>query len=66
MWLKLSYRPFAFTSYKASLKKKRPVTSLLASFSAWFLNKNISVVISDQTSMSDCVYFVRYWAICVF
>ena len=41
---KLSYRPLAFTSYKALLKnKKRSVTSLLASFSTWFLKKNISL-----------------------
>ena len=35
--LKLSFRPLAFTSYKAFLKKQREVwsvTSLLASFSA--------------------------------
>ena len=45
-WLKLSCRPFALTSYKAFLKNnKRSGTSLPASFSAWFLKKNISVVI---------------------
>ena len=44
--LKLSCRPLAFTSYKAFLKnKKRSGTRLSASFSAWFLNKNISIVI---------------------
>ena len=46
MWLKLSCRPLAFTSYKAILKNKnRSGTSLSASFSAWFLKKNISVVV---------------------
>ena len=45
-WLKLSCRPLAFTSYKAFLRnKKRSGTSLLASFSAWFLKENISLVI---------------------
>ena len=43
---KLSCRPLAFTSYKAFLKnKKGSGTRLSASFSAWFLNKNISIVI---------------------
>ena len=32
--LKLSSRPFAFTSYKLKKKQKRSGTSLLASFSA--------------------------------
>ena len=45
--LKLSCRPLAFTSYKAFLKnKKRSGTSLPASFSAWFLMKNISLVLN--------------------
>ena len=44
--LKLTCRPLAFTSYKASLKnKKRSGTSFLATFSAWFMKKNISLVI---------------------
>ena len=44
--LKLRYRAPAFTSYKAFFKnKKRSITSLSASFSAWFLKKNISLVI---------------------
>ena len=35
------------TSYKAFLKnKKRSGTSVSASFSAWFLKKNISLVIN--------------------
>ena len=43
--LKLRSRPFAFTSYKAFSKiEKRPGTSPPASFSAWFLKKNISIV----------------------
>ena len=45
-WLKLRCRPLAFTSYKAFIKnKKRSRTSLPTSFSAWFLKKNVSVVI---------------------
>ena len=44
--LKLSCKPLAFTSYKAFYKnKKRSGTSLLASFSASFFKKNISLVI---------------------
>ena len=43
--VKLSCRPLAFASYKALLKsKKRSGASLPALFSAWFLKKNISVV----------------------
>ena len=39
---KLSCRPLIFISYKAFLKnKKRSGTSLLATFSAWFLSKDI-------------------------
>ena len=45
-WLKLSCSLFAFTSYKAFLKnKKRSGTIINASFPAWNLKKNISVVI---------------------
>ena len=44
--LKLSGRPFAFTSYKAFLKnKKKSGTSLLALFSALILKKNASLAI---------------------
>ena len=44
--LKLSCRPLAFTSHKALLNnKERSGTCLLASFSALFLKKNISLVI---------------------
>ena len=44
--LKLSGRPFAFTSYKAFLKnKKKSGTSLLALFSALILKKNPSLAI---------------------
>ena len=42
--LKLSCRPHTFTSYKAFFLKKKKMfgTSFPASFSAWFLKKNIS------------------------
>ena len=44
--LKLSCRPHDFTSYEAFLKiKKRPRTSLPASFSTRFLRRNIPFVI---------------------
>ena len=44
--LKLRWRPFAFTAYTAFPKNKRKSgTSLLASFSTWFLKKNIPHVI---------------------
>ena len=66
--LKLSCRPLAFTSYTASSKnKKKTGTSAPSSFCAWFLKKNISVVVLliDQISLSGCLYFVRYLALCV-
>ena len=45
-WLKLSCSLVAFTSYKAFLKNnQRSGTILPASFSVWYLKKNISVVI---------------------
>ena len=45
-WLKLSYIPFVFTSFKVFLEnKKRPETSLPPSFSAWFLEKKFSLTI---------------------
>ena len=44
--LRLSSKPLAITSYKAFLKnKKRSGICLPASISAWFLKKNISIVI---------------------
>ena len=32
-----------------------------------FLKKNVScyIFLTDQISLSDCLYFSRYWAICV-
>ena len=54
--------------YKAFLKNKmRFGTSLSASFSTWFLKKNVSPFIfnSYKISLSGCLYFVRHWAICV-
>ena len=55
-WFKLSCRPVAFTSHKAFLKnKKRSGTSLLTSFSAWFLKKNISAVIFSYLIKFQCL-----------
>ena len=35
-------------------------------FCVWFLKKNVSnVILSDHISLSDYLYFLRYWAICV-
>ena len=69
-WLKLSRRPLAFISNKVFLKKEKEVwnqsTSLI--FSMVFEEKYFScyIILSDQISMSGCLNFVRYWAICVF
>ena len=49
--------------------KKRPKTSLPASFSARFLKKKKKkkfshrILITAQVSLPDCLYFWRYWAI---
>ena len=51
--LKLSYRPLAFTSYKALLKNKKGL-------------ELVYIQLPDQISSSGCFYFMRYWRICVF
>ena len=63
-WWKLSSRPFASTSFKAFLKnKKRHGTSLAASFSVWFLMKNISVVIFYYLTKFHCLAAFTSWDI---
>ena len=59
---KLSCRPLAFTS------QKRFGTSLPASFSAWGFEEKYFcyIVLTDEHSLSGCLYFMRYWAIYVF
>ena len=62
--LKLSGRPLAFTSYKFFKKnKKRCGTSLPASFSAQFLKKNISLVISYGLTKFHCLVVFTLWNI---
>ena len=65
--LKLRCWSLAFASYKTFLKnEKRSRTSLLVSFSAWFFIKDIAyvyILLTDQTSLPDCIYFLRYLAI---
>ena len=63
-WLKLRCRPLAFTSYIAySKNKKRSGTSLSALFSAWFLKKNISVVIFYHLADFQCLVVFTSWDI---
>ena len=63
-WLKLSCRSPAFTSYKFFLtNKKRSGTSLSASFSAWFLKKNISLVILYYLTEFQCQIAFTLWDI---
>ena len=63
-WLKLSCRAFTFTSYKAFLKsKKRSGNSLPASFSAWFLKKNIYIVIFYYLTKFQCLVAFPSWDI---
>ena len=62
--IKISCRPFAFTSYKAFLKnEKRPGTSLPALFSAWFLKKNMLVVIFYYLTKFQCLFTFSSWDI---
>ena len=53
----------AFSLYKTFSKlKKRSVSRLSASFSAWFLKKNIShVILTDQTSLPNCFTSWDIW-----
>ena len=63
--LKLNCSPLTFTSYKAFSKNKRGCgTSLSASiFCMIFEEKYFScyILLTDQMSLSGCLYFVRYW-----
>ena len=67
--LKLSCKPLPVTSYKTFLKnKKRSGTSLLASFSAWILNKSISLVIFYELTKFHCLVSFTSWDVgqCVY
>ena len=60
--LKLNCRPLATTTYKAFLKNKmRSETSLLGSFSAWFLKKNIYHVIFFYLIKFHCLFAFTSW-----
>ena len=62
--LKLTYRPLAFTLCKAFLKnKKSSGTSFPASFSAWFLKKNIYPVIFYSPTNLYCPVAFTSWDI---
>ena len=67
--LKLSCRPLAFTSYKAFLKNKKRSGTCAPSliFCMIFEEKYFSryILLTDQISLSGCLYFVRHWTICV-
>ena len=62
--LKLRCWPLAFSSYNAFLKnKKKSEASLPASFSAWFLKKNIPHVIFDRLTTFYCLINFTTWNI---
>ena len=44
--------------------RKRSGTSFFLIFCAWFLQKSCTKL-TDQIALSDCLYFLRYWSICV-
>ena len=42
--------------------------SISTTFCAWFFKKNISPcydLLTEQISLSGCLYFLRYWSVCV-
>ena len=55
------------------LKKGPEIVSLKGSgnsfsntFCEWIFKKNVSqVILTDQISLPDCLYFSRYWSLCV-
>ena len=62
--MKLSSTPIAFISYKAFLQnKKRSGTSLPASFSIWFVKKNLSIVIFYYLTKFHCLVVFTSWDI---
>ena len=65
--LKLSCRPLAFTSFKAFLKKKKGLKLVfLPHYCMTFKEKYFSYYTHQPIKFhSGCLYFVRYWAICV-
>ena len=67
--LKLTCWLLAFTSNKVFLKnKKRSATSLSASFSGWFFKKKYfsrHILLTNQNSLADCLYFLKYCAISI-
>ena len=67
--LKLMSWLLVFSFYKTFLKwQKKSGTSLSASFYALILTKNVFlryILLIDQISLPDFLYFLRYWAICI-
>ena len=65
--LKLSWKPLAFTSYKAFLKKQKEVCNQAPYpiFCVIFEYVSCYIVLTDRTSLSGCLYFVIQWVICV-
>ena len=60
--LKLSSKQLSFTSYKAFLNnKKRSGTSFPASFSVWFLEKNIFLAIFYKLTKFHCLVTFTLW-----
>ena len=45
---------------------KRAWTSFSPAFYVWFFKKHICyILLTDQILLSDCIYFLRYWVICL-
>ena len=57
-----------FVIFNFLKQQKVSRTNPPVSFSAWFLKKNICLIVfllTGQISLSDCFYFGRYWTTCV-
>ena len=61
--LQLSRRPLAFTSYNVFFWEKSPRPSLPSSFSAWFLKKNIYLIIFYEMTKFRCLVVFTLWDI---
>ena len=65
--LNLCCRPFALSSFKAFLKKEMWNLSTCPIFDMIFEQEYFScyILLTNQSSLTGCMYFMRYWAICV-
>ena len=67
--VKPSSRSRAFTLSKAFLKKQKEVWNESPRLIFWMIFEerhfSCNILLTDQISLSCCLWFVKYWAICV-